>query len=931
MTSQITRDILESYLSCPTKAHLKLQGQQGVISDYDGLLAACRREVRRIAIDKILARHPPADVAMDAPLVAVTLRRGSAFMLNATLADELLTLTFDGLMRVDGSSKLGDFHYVPVLFHEASRIGKTQRLLLEVHALLLSKLQERIPANGIIWHGKDCKATRVRLVADVRRAERHIGTLREMSIAQAPPTLILSDHCKVCEFRQPCKDRAMQEDNISLLRGIGEKEVKSYAKKGIFTVTQLAHTFRPRRKRKQAAKTQTSHYPALQALAIRDKKIYVFGTPELPKSSVQIYFDIEGTPDEKFVYLIGMVVVNNGSETRYSFWADDKEQEPVIFGQFVDEVTHHDDFVLFCYGSYEKAFLKRMRNYARRKKPVDKMLSTLVNVLSVVYSHVYFPSYSNGLKDVAACLGCSWTEAKASGIQSLVWRANWEASHADEWKKKLVEYNSEDCTALKAITGCIVSLRDSSFGSLEQNQTMPRIAWAHEVSVPSVTHEWFRKNALIPDLNYVNQCAFFDYQRSRVYLRTNVNLKRLAKARANRKKSLKASLPKRSVNKRIDCLCKKCPHCKSSNIRRCKRATLHTKYEVHLKLSRSGINRYITEYFSQQYRCLDCERRFLPLRFKRRTRRDKFTHAFRSWVIYHHLRHRTSFEGIHDIIRDFFGLRVYHRELYSFQSQLAKYYRNTYEQILATLTAGSLVHADETSAKVRASGGYVWVLASMEEVIYMYHESREGDFIQAILREFHGVLVSDFYSAYESIDCSQQKCLVHLIRDLNDDLLGHPYNDELTRLVHGFAHLLSEIVTTVDRHGLKRRFLSKHEKDTERFFTALTQEQFSSDIAEGYKKRFLKYRNEMFTFLRHDGVPWNNNNAEHAVKSFAQYRTISGGLMTESGLKDYLVLLSIQQTCRYRGISFLRFLLSGDKDIDQYCGGLQKKRKPFGD
>jgi hypothetical protein len=31
-------------------------------------------------------------------------------------------------------------------------------------------------------------------------------------------------------------------------------------------------------------------------------------------------------------------------------------------------------------------------------------------------------THSNGLKDVAACLGCSWTEPDASGIQSIVWR-----------------------------------------------------------------------------------------------------------------------------------------------------------------------------------------------------------------------------------------------------------------------------------------------------------------------------------------------------------------------------------------------------------------------------------------------------------------------------------------------------------------------------
>jgi hypothetical protein len=44
----------------------------------------------------------------------------------------------------------------------------------------------------------------------------------------------------------------------------------------------------------------------------------------------------------------------------------------------------------------------------------------------------------------------------------------------------------------------------------------------------------------------------------------------------------------------------------------------------------------------------------------------------------------------------------------------------------------------------------------------------------------------------------------------------------------------------------------------------------------------------LFTFLDHDGVPWNNNNAEHAVKAFAYYRRVFDGMMGEDGLSDYL-------------------------------------------
>ncbi len=59
--------------------------------------------------------------------------------------------------------------------------------------------------------------------------------------------------------------------------------------------------------------------------------------------------------------------------------------------------------------------------------------------------------------------------------------------------------------------------------------------------------------------------------------------------------------------------------------------------------------------------------------------------------------------------------------------------------------------------------------------------------MQTAMKDFKGVLVSDFYSAYDSMDCPQQKCLIHLMRDLNDDMLKNPYNDDLRQIVQGNA------------------------------------------------------------------------------------------------------------------------------------------------
>ena len=74
------------------------------------------------------------------------------------------------------------------------------------------------------------------------------------------------------------------------------------------------------------------------------------------------------------------------------------------------------------------------------------------------------------------------------------------------------------------------------------------------------------------------------------------------------------------------------------------------------------------------------------------------------------------------------------------------------------------------------------MFANMEEVAYVYSETREATCFRPCLKDFKGVLVSDFYAAYDAIQCPQQKCLIHLIRDLNDDVLKHPYDGELKRL-----------------------------------------------------------------------------------------------------------------------------------------------------
>src|SRR6202162_5331332 len=85
-----------------------------------------------------------------------------------------------------------------------------------------------------------------------------------------------------------------------------------------------------------------------------------------------------------------------------------------------------------------------------------------------------------------------------------------------------------------------------------------------------------------------------------------------------------------------------------------------------------------------------------------------------------------------------------------------------------------------------------------------------------------------------------------------------------------------------------------------------------------------------FTFLRHDGVSWNNNNAEHAIKAFARLRRTIEGLSTPKGIEEYLVLLSVCQTCKYSGLDFLGFLRSGETDIGTFVANQLNRRRNRG-
>jgi Transposase IS66 family len=321
----------------------------------------------------------------------------------------------------------------------------------------------------------------------------------------------------------------------------------------------------------------------------------------------------------------------------------------------------------------------------------------------------------------------------------------------------------------------------------------------------------------------------------------------------------------------------------------------------------------VTKVFFISYTCWVCKRRYNEL-----PRQERYGRGLRSYILYQIIELGMSQLAVGRSLDTLFDLQISRSAMARIKTTSAKLYEATYQSILNRIVGGKLVHVDETMARIGSGTGYVWAFTNMVDVAYVFSETRDASTPKNILGNFKGILVSDFYAAYNSIECQQQKCLIHLMRDINEDVLKNAFNEEMVRLAEHFSGVLKPIIETIDRYGLKVRFLRKHERAVEQFYEVLAKHDYQTEVGIGYKKRFEKTRDRLFTFLHHDGVPWNNNNAEHAVKAFAELRGGIGHNGTPKSIQEYLILMSVCETCKCRGVGFLSFLRSGELDIDTF-------------
>ena len=530
---KINPEVFEAYLKCPTKCWLRSTGEISGGNTYSEWMKA-QNDSYRVSETRRLVAESPNDEVVFSPDVrnfkASKWRLAFSVAVRAQIDSGALDSELHAVERVSSEGRGQHAQFIPIRFTFTNKLYRDDALLLAFDALVLSEMLCCDLTCGKIVHGDDHATRRVKTAALAAKVRKTIGKIATLVANHSPPDLVLNRHCVECEFRDRCRQKGIEQDDLSLLSNMTDKERRKFNSKGIFTVKQLSYTFRARRRPKRLSGKREKYHHSLKALAIRERKIHIVGSPELKIAGTPVYLDVEGIPDREFYYLIGTRVKIAEQVIQHSLWADNVHEEKRIWTNFLSILSGIENPVLVHYGGYETSFLKRM--CSRYGEPVkDSPLSTImkssVNILSFTFAQIYFPTYSNSLKEVVSSLGFAWSHTNLSGPNSIACRFGWEQSADSSLKRRLLTYNAEDCHGTEILTGFLYNLCQA-----ESAETSPSAIDAIHVDRMNPLPPFILINkdgAALPEFKAINRAAYWDYQRQRVYVRSSKVIK---KARA---------------------------------------------------------------------------------------------------------------------------------------------------------------------------------------------------------------------------------------------------------------------------------------------------------------------------------------------------------------------------------------------------------------
>jgi hypothetical protein len=267
---------------------------------------------------------------------------------------------------------------------------------------------------------------------------------------------------------------------------------------------------------------------------------------------------------------------------------------------------------------------------------------------------------------------------------------------------------------------------------------------------------------------------------------------------------------------------------------------------------------------------------------------------------------RLPLERVREVLGTSYGVEVSVSGLAQALSRLAERFVPAYDGLVEMVRVSQVVQADETGWREDGKNGWLWNFSNREVSVNRIDPSRGKDVVREVLGlRLSGVLVSDFYGAYHEIEAVKQKCLVHVKRNLREAMEKAP-SPTLKGFQAAFERWLTAALDLKAEKGrLSKKAFQARRQALERVLARLSRTTLPADSpAAALPTRLAKHRNELLTFLDHDGVEYHNNHAERQIRPHAVIRKISYGTKSPKGSRTYQILMSVMQTCKLQETNF---------------------------
>jgi len=262
-----------------------------------------------------------------------------------------------------------------------------------------------------------------------------------------------------------------------------------------------------------------------------------------------------------------------------------------------------------------------------------------------------------------------------------------------------------------------------------------------------------------------------------------------------------------------------------------------------------------------------------------------------------------------DLLHDYFGLTLSRAGLLGHLRWGGTLFAPVVEELLALLRASPVVQGDETGWRINGQPAWAWCFRDPRLAIFLIDHHRSRDVILRVLgTTFAGTLVSDFYAAYNGLDCPKQRCLVHLLRELAKLREELPWQS-----VRAFIQPLIDLFRDALALGKGREQLSPsafaqaHRAILDRFDDLMLKSRSTQPDCLRIWRRLFKHCEELFTFLQDPRVPADNNGSERDIRSLAAARQDGGTHRAEWSAAAFGRLKTIIVTGMKNGVRFAQY------------------------